>query len=203
VVVPHVYAELSTDRVLVLEYLRGTPLSAVDQIAPGERRDVARRLAAVYATMIFEHGFFHGDPHPGNVLVLPDGRLGLLDFGLAKELPPGFAAHVAALLRAAMAGDAAAAIAAARATGFVVADGRGPELLVLLRAVLGDYGNTTQVMKQLGRGAVIVPSHFTLIARVMVLLNGVSHMLVPGERVIAGAVLAALAPHVGATRQYA
>ena len=41
--------------------------------------------------MIFEHDFFHGDPHPGNLLVLPDGRIGLLDFGLCKELPPGFA----------------------------------------------------------------------------------------------------------------
>ena len=45
--------------------------------------------------MIFEHGFFHGDPHPGNLLVLDDGRLALLDFGLAKELPAGFAGSAA------------------------------------------------------------------------------------------------------------
>ena len=42
--------------------------------------------------MIFEQGFFQGDPHPGNLLVLPGTVIGLLDFGLAKELPPGFGA---------------------------------------------------------------------------------------------------------------
>ena len=48
--------------------------------------------------MIFEYGFFHGDPHPGNLLVLPDGRIGLLDFGLCKELPSDFALVVRTLI---------------------------------------------------------------------------------------------------------
>ena len=54
--------------------------------------EVARRIGRLYARMIFEHGFFQGDPHPGNLLVLPGTVIGLLDFGLAKELPPGFGA---------------------------------------------------------------------------------------------------------------
>jgi ubiquinone biosynthesis protein len=195
IVVPRVHAELSTDKLLVLDFLAGTPLSAVDKLAV-DRRDVARRLAQVYARMIFEHGFFHGDPHPGNILVLPDGRLGLLDFGLAKELPAGFAANVAAMMSAAMTGDTSGAIAAARAVGFVVADDRGPALIALIRALLGDYRDAGQLVRSLRPGELEVPSHFTLIGRVMVILNGVSHTLVPGERIIAGAVLAALAPHI-------
>jgi ubiquinone biosynthesis protein len=197
VVVPRVHAELSTGRVLVLDFLEGTPLSAPDKLTI-DRRDVARRLAQLYARMIFEHGFFHGDPHPGNVLVLPDGRLGLLDFGLAKELPAGFAPNVAAMMTAAMSDDTAGAIAAARAVGFVVADDRGRELVGLIRALLGDYRDAGQLVRSIRKDRLEVPSHFTLIGRVMVILNGVSHTLVPGERIIAGAVLAALAPHVAA-----
>lgn len=89
VVVPHVYSELSTDRLLVLELMKGVPLSDLDAlVAAGvDPRDVARRVGRAYAHMIFEDGFFHGDPHPGNLLVRDDGAIVLLDFGLAKELP--------------------------------------------------------------------------------------------------------------------
>jgi len=87
VVVPTVYR--ATGKLLVLGYLRGTPLSALDSLRERgvDLGDVGRRVARLYAAMIFEHGFFQGDPHPGNLLVLEDGRIGLLDFGLAKGCP--------------------------------------------------------------------------------------------------------------------
>jgi len=192
VVVPVVHR--ATRKVLVLGFVKGTPLSAPDELrARGvDARDVCRRVAALYAKMIFEHGFFHGDPHPGNILVLDDKRLGLLDFGLAKELPPGFAANAAQLFMATMAGNAAAAVTAARALGFVVADERVPELLVLVRALVGDYQNARDLAQHLRRGSLEVPSHFTLIIRTLIILNGVSHILAPGERVIPTALVAAL-----------
>ncbi|MBX3154742.1 MAG: AarF/ABC1/UbiB kinase family protein [Deltaproteobacteria bacterium] len=207
VVVPRVHAELSTDRLLVLELLDGTPLTRLDALRERgvDLRDVAQRVARLYATLIFDHGFFHGDPHPGNLFVLADGkRLALLDFGLAKELPPGFAASAAAMMAGAMRGDLPGALAAARAIGFVVADERAPQLLGLVRALLGDYRDTGRLAQELRRGKrgeLEIPSHFTLIARVMVILSGVSHTLVPGERVIGGALLAALAPHLAALRE--
>jgi len=198
VVVPEVYEELSTGKLLVLGFLSGTPLSAIERLrARGlDLHDVARRVAELYARMIFEHGFFHGDPHPGNILVLDDGRLGLLDFGLAKELPEGFAASAAQMIAAAMAGDPERAVIAARAIGFVVADVRAPELLAMVRTLMGDYRNAGQMLQHLRRGELEIPSHFTLIARVMVILSGVSHSLVPDERIIGGALVAALAPHM-------
>jgi predicted unusual protein kinase regulating ubiquinone biosynthesis (AarF/ABC1/UbiB family) len=66
---------------------------------------VTHTLVDVFAEQILAHGFFHADPHPGNLFVQPEGpRLVLLDFGLAKELPDGFRVgvmrFVAALLRA-------------------------------------------------------------------------------------------------------
>ena len=199
-VVPVVHRELSTDRLLVLEFLTGTALSAPDALrARGvDLRDVARRVAAMYARMIFEHGFFHGDPHPGNILVLDDGRIALLDFGLAKELPAGFAPAAARMMAGAMAGDPARAVAAAREIGFVIADDRGAELVGLVRMLLGDRGVAADVLPHVRKGELEVPSHFTLIVRVRVILSGVSHTLVPGERVIGAALATALAPHLRA-----
>jgi ubiquinone biosynthesis protein len=180
--------------------LHGTPLSRPELLRERniDLRATLRRIAALYATMIFEHGFFHGDPHPGNILVLDDGRLGLLDFGLAKDLPEGFATNAADLLRAVVSNNAPEAALAARKLGFVIADDLVPTLLVLVRALLGDYQNAMQHLNQLAPGRFEIPSHFTLIMRAMVILNGVSHSLVPNERIaataLAGSLLSRLAP---------
>ena len=88
VVVPRVFWDYSTERVLTLEELRGVQLRDLDvaTTSPDERRAVAYRVTDAWMTMIFRHGFFHGDPHPSNILVLEDGRIGLIDFGLAGRL---------------------------------------------------------------------------------------------------------------------
>lgn len=200
VVVPDVIESVSTDKLLVLGFLKGTALSRLDVLRSKgvDLRDIATRVANLYATMIFSHGFFHGDPHPGNILVLDDGRLGLLDFGLAKELPTGFPRHMATMIAAGMSGDSKQALASARAVGFVISDAKAPALLMLIKAMLGDYGQAADLIKQVAPGELEVPHHFTLIGRVMIILSGLSHSLVPGERIIGGAMLAAVMPHLKA-----
>jgi len=88
VVVPRVIRQYSTARVLTLEFLRGRKVSELDleSMRPDERRDVAYRMADTWMAMVFRHGFFHADPHPANIFVLEDGRLGLVDFGQAGKL---------------------------------------------------------------------------------------------------------------------
>lgn len=88
VVVPKVIWRYSSARVLTLEYLHGTQIRDidVDSRSPEERRELAYRMTDAWMTMIFRHGFFHGDPHPANILLLDDGRIGLVDFGLAGRL---------------------------------------------------------------------------------------------------------------------
>nr|MBA3475508.1 AarF/ABC1/UbiB kinase family protein [Actinomycetota bacterium] len=88
VVVPRVYRDYSTTRMLTLEYLAGIQLADLDLDATSleERRELAYRVTQTWMRMIFEHGFFHGDPHPANVLVLEGSRIGLVDFGLAGKL---------------------------------------------------------------------------------------------------------------------
>jgi ubiquinone biosynthesis protein len=88
VAVPRVYWSYSRSRVLTLEYLEGIQLSDVEiaEWPLEERRRLAYIVADVWMTMIFRHGFFHGDPHPANILVLSPERIGLVDFGLCGKL---------------------------------------------------------------------------------------------------------------------
>src|SRR5215204_223518 len=87
--IPRVYWSYTRTRVLTLEYLEGTQVADVDELdlTMDDRRQLAYLMTEAWMTMIFRHGFFHGDPHPANVLVLgrPD-QIGLVDFGLAGKL---------------------------------------------------------------------------------------------------------------------
>jgi ubiquinone biosynthesis protein len=87
--VPKVYWQYTRARVLTLEWLDGTQLADLDTVplTLEERRDLAYRITETWMAMIFRHGFFHGDPHPANVLVLEEaGTIGLVDFGAVGKL---------------------------------------------------------------------------------------------------------------------
>lgn len=82
--IPRVYRELSCNTVIVMERLYGVKVTEVTQ---GKKLIVQRMLKIVF-DMIYVHSFFHGDLHPGNILVERDGRIGLIDFGLVGRLTP-------------------------------------------------------------------------------------------------------------------
>jgi ubiquinone biosynthesis protein len=88
VVIPKVYWSYTRARVLTLEYLEGPQLADldVDHWSLEERRRLAYLTTEAWMTMIFRHGFFHGDPHPANILVLSQDQIGLVDFGLTGKL---------------------------------------------------------------------------------------------------------------------
>lgn len=82
---PEIVDSLTTPTVLVMEFIDGVKISEVDR----EKYDVPKVVDALlsgYFQMVFEDGFFHGDPHPGNILVLPDGSVAFLDCGLVGRL---------------------------------------------------------------------------------------------------------------------
>ncbi len=109
VVVPRVYWHLSTQRVLVLELLDGMLLRDVaDTGTPEERERVAYAVATLWMEMVFRKGLFHADPHPANILVLPDGRIGLVDFGVAGRISPDDMRRLIRLFIDAVSGNSAA-----------------------------------------------------------------------------------------------
>ncbi|WP_136527004.1 ABC1 kinase family protein [Geomonas ferrireducens] len=87
---PKVYWEATSKGVLTTEYVEGIKVSdtlAIEE-AGLDGREIAARGARVFLKMVLEHGFFHGDPHPGNVLILKDNVICLLDFGMVGRLDP-------------------------------------------------------------------------------------------------------------------
>jgi ubiquinone biosynthesis protein len=79
-----VYRELTTERVLTTEFVDGIKVSLLDRLDENgyDRQLITRRGADILLTQVFEHGFFHADPHPGNLFVLPNNVVCLLDFGM-------------------------------------------------------------------------------------------------------------------------
>jgi len=86
VVIPRVHDDLSTSTVLTLDYVEGTKLNEVSAGAGFDLEKLARTIIEASFRQLFEDGLFHGDPHPGNILVLPGERIALLDFGLVGRL---------------------------------------------------------------------------------------------------------------------
>jgi ubiquinone biosynthesis protein len=88
--IPKIYEELSTSKLLVLEYIDGiTPDNTIKLIESGlNPKVIASNGVNVFLKMIFEHGFFHADPHAGNMFILPDNKIGLIDFGMVGSLKP-------------------------------------------------------------------------------------------------------------------
>jgi ubiquinone biosynthesis protein len=87
--IPRVYWSYTRNRVLTLEFLEGTQLADLhpEDYSLEERRHLAHLMTEAWMTMIFRNGFFHGDPHPANILVLEQrDQIGLVDFGLAGKL---------------------------------------------------------------------------------------------------------------------
>jgi ubiquinone biosynthesis protein len=87
--VPKVYWQYTRQRVLTLEWVDGIQLADVDLVGMtlGERRELAYRITDIWMTMIFRHGFFHGDPHPANILLPAEAdTIGLVDFGSVGTL---------------------------------------------------------------------------------------------------------------------
>ncbi len=112
--IPRVFWETTTSRMLTLERMRGISvddLAALDA-AGIDRHRLAQRGADLILTMVFEHRFFHADPHPGNMFVQPDGSVALIDFGMVGQLGEDVTEQLAEVLLAFTRGVSAAMTAA-------------------------------------------------------------------------------------------
>uniref|UniRef100_A0A803PFP4 Protein kinase domain-containing protein n=1 Tax=Cannabis sativa TaxID=3483 RepID=A0A803PFP4_CANSA len=109
--IPRVFWDLTTDQVLTMQFCRGQKVDDVVYMKKHgiDPTKVAKALVEIFAEMIFVHGFVHGDPHPGNILVCPVGPHGfslvLLDHGIYKQLDEGFRLKYCELWRALLIAD--------------------------------------------------------------------------------------------------
>jgi aarF domain-containing kinase len=194
VIVPHVYHEFTTRRVLTMELVDGIKVSDVEALkrAGIDTRAVAQKLTEVYCEQILRDGFFNADPHPGNILVQPGPRLVLLDFGLAKDFPPAFRDGFVRLTFSILTGDRDGIVRAFGDLGFRTRNGSPDTLLALSDLFLGNtirsrksYADkelieqfSEEFPRTLRANPVVeVPGDVLLLSRVMGLLSGLGKTL--------------------------
>ncbi|GJM35170.1 MAG: ABC transporter [Saprospiraceae bacterium] len=119
--VPEVHKDFSTKRILTTTFYPGVKINQVKQIEDWglDRKDLAKRIVHAYCQMVFEDGFYHADPHPGNILIQEDGTLVLLDFGAVSSLKPEMRTGLLELIQAAAKNDVEKIIAAMKLLGFI------------------------------------------------------------------------------------
>ncbi len=190
--VPKIYWEYSGPRLLVMEYIHGMRIDDVEHLK--EKHDL-KRLAEVgfeaYLKQIFVDGFFHGDPHPGNLLVTDEGKLVFLDFGMVGILRPERRLAFTRVLYSIVSSDVNMLLDSLEDLDVAIdpeeLDGFKDEMYALMqetsRYQLGEYSfmNTmTELSRILYRYRVRMPGTFMLMVKVVAMVGDVGVLLDPG-----------------------
>jgi predicted unusual protein kinase regulating ubiquinone biosynthesis (AarF/ABC1/UbiB family) len=119
IVVPEVMTSLSHEKVIVTEFVSGRGFEEIKQLPQAERDRLGEIVFRFYFGCMYRHLQFSGDPHPGNSLLLNDGRMAFLDFGLFKRIPASIAEFELEIARIAATGDGVALIDHLHRGGFI------------------------------------------------------------------------------------
>jgi ubiquinone biosynthesis protein len=188
--IPDVVAECSSGGVLTMEYSAGERVDLYGKEHPDAMPKAIDTLVKLMLHTIFEEGLFHADPHPGNVFVLPDGRLSLLDFGMTGELDEPMRESLILLLEAVVKGDARAATEAYLEMAPADEHVDHASLLVDIKAALyeiprGDLAKVSigdafdSLLHAGSRNGVHNPGEFFLLTRAFVILEALIRQLAP------------------------
>lgn len=195
--IPQPFTEYCTARVLTMERVDGIKLAErVRLLAEGfDLEEVARRGARLYLDMIFEHGFYHADPHPGNLVLLPGNCIGLLDFGMVGRLEERLREDIEEMLLAITSRDVSLL------TGVIVRIGETPPdlderaLAVDVADFLGDYASQSLQQLSLGnalsdmtriihRYKIKLPAQVAMLLKTLITLEGTGKLLSPSFSLI-------------------
>jgi len=185
--IPALVEELCGERVMVMDFVTGTRIDQLDPAVSygGLRAEtVVERLVELYVQMMLVDGFFHADPHPGNVLVAPDGALVLLDFGVVIRVPRERRKQLTDTIFAAVRSDAEGVTAGFYALG-MIEPGADRERILALANVLLDLASrrttteeridvlTVQIMDEFYNWPIRLPSDLVYFARTASLIEGI------------------------------
>ena len=206
ITIPSVHRAYSTGKVLTTTWHDGVKISNLAQLDAWQvnRRDLATVLLKAYCRMLFKEGFYHADPHPGNILVKQDGTMVLLDFGAVATLNESLRKGIPQLIEAAVRNDTAAMVNALHAMGFLAqnrdAEKMAEKMLNAMRNFLQNevkldglnfkdiqvdpFNNSLfSLIQEIGfngiAGTVQVPKDYVLLNRMITLLLGLCNALDP------------------------
>ena len=190
--IPKPFADYSTDRVLVMEWLEGIPLSSPQRLAECDIQlsAIARQGADLYLEMIFKNGFYHADPHPGNMVLLRNEGIGLLDYGMVGRIDDSLREEIEELLLAIVEQDSQ------RLGAIVIRAGATPPgldesaLQIDLADFIAQFGHQQvegfelaaalrEMFEVMRRHRIVLPAPMTLLLKVLVMLEGTGRRLAP------------------------
>lgn len=210
--VPAPIDEMVADKVLVMTWLEGMPLTDRAGLAETtfDKNALADLIGQAYVRMIFDEEFFHGDPHPGNIRITPEGKIGILDFGLSRELPKGFGNGLGLLIGSSLSDNLEQAKRGAAMAGITGDEDHIKGLMHAMKelvsgslaARLSDSAhNATPTDRMEIRPGISIPPHITLVFRAFSLLDGLSARLTPGERRVQQALIGAIMQSIATATQ--
>ena len=190
--IPNIFWDYTTKNVMVMDFIKGIPVNHFDTLDELniDRSKLAETLAKAIFKQIFEDGYFHGDPHPGNVSVLEDGTLVFLDFGMIGRLTSDLKTNFGSLLISLMKKDASGVVKAIVKMGVVPADvsmkqlNREAEIMrdkyyevPLSKLNFSDAVNDLFIISN--KYKIRLPQDFTILAKTLLTLEGVVSKLDP------------------------
>ena len=195
---PHVYPELCGEYVLVMEYIDGIPILVTDRLraAGYDLEEIGEKILDNYATQILDHGFFHADPHPGNLLIR-NGKVVYIDLGIMGRLSPHDRAGFGNIIQA-VGMQSATELKSALMSVAIAKDNAAIDhtrYLADLVLVLEDYGSCDVADIDIGMFLndilmltrsckVTLPSSITSVSRGLVTLEGTILPFIPNENVV-------------------
>jgi predicted unusual protein kinase regulating ubiquinone biosynthesis (AarF/ABC1/UbiB family) len=190
--VPRIFRDYSTERLLVMEFVTGTKVTELARLekAGHSPRRINELIYRSYFKQLFEDGFFHADPHPGNLLVMADGRLAVFDFGMVGRISEALQRKIIAAFFHLYERDVNGLVDDMVALGFLQ-----PEADVeAIRAIVADVMKrklnlklkevrfkelTYDLAPVIYEHPITTPSHFTYLIRALMTLEGVSIVMNP------------------------
>lgn len=192
VCIPRPFSDLCTPRVLTMQCLEGIKLSQPEQLktAGYDLAELARNGAELYLKMIFANGYFHADPHPGNIIILPGNQLGLLDFGMVGRIDERLREDIEEMLLDIINRDAQ------HLTSLIMRVGQVPDELdeSALSSDVADFvalygtqklsefdlsGALNEMVELIRRYRIILPAQAAMLFKTLVMLEGTSQLLNP------------------------
>jgi ubiquinone biosynthesis protein len=195
--IPRVFWELTTSRVLTLERVRGVKVSDLTMLEANgiDRRALAERGTQVILKMIFDDGFFHADLHPGNFFIEPDGRFGLIDFGMVGTVDEKAREQLAGLMLALAAPDYDQLVDALLEMGVTAARVDRRRLRRDLERLIAPYHGrplgeidltplVNDALAIVRRHQMHLPSNLALLLKTIIITEGLGARLDPGFRLL-------------------
>lgn len=189
---PGVFPDYCSDRVLTMEHLKGIPVSDLDSLkAAGADLDLfSRRGGDLYLEMIFGNGFYHADPHPGNLFRMENDVVGVIDCGMVGHIDEGLREDIESMLLSAVSSDADGLTDAIIRVGQVPPELDEDELRAEVGEYLSDYlgqsinefdvGGALQRLFGLMRDFhIVLPQSFAMLVKTLVVLEGTAKQLSP------------------------